>query len=406
LQRHSQSTFTPGIFDAGCQHQRIALVYFNAGGGHRAAALALQSELERQRPDREIALVDLFHALDPDQRFRRMTGFAPEAYYNKRLAIGFTAGLAPELKLLQATIRLSHRHLVRRLSQFWREVAPHVIVSLVPNFNRAIADSLQQACGDIPFITIMTDLADLPPHFWVEPGYTQHLICGTAHAAAQAIEQGIEPRFVHLSSGMLLSPRFYESVPVDRSARRYELGFDATTPVGLVMFGGHGSSVMKKIALRLDDRPLIMVCGRNESLRRTLAGLPARAVRHVVGFTENVAQLMWLADYFIGKPGPGSLSEALHCGLPVIVTRNAWTMPQERWNTDWIRDQQLGRVLPSFAKIDLGVDALIAELDSVRARVCQLRNNALFEIPKILESILADGYTRATAGRCSARCGA
>lgn len=373
---------------------RIALVYFNAGGGHRAAALALQSELTRRYPDWNISLVDLFRVFDPHQRFKRLTGFAPEAYYNKRLSTGFTVGLAPELKLLQATIRLLHRHLVKRLIPFWRELAPSMVVSLVPNFNRALADSLRQTRGEPPFVTIMTDLADFPPHFWAEPGYTRHLICGSAHAATQAIEQGIEPRFIHRSSGMLLSPRFYDSQPLDRVAARQALGFDAHTPVGLVMFGGHGSTAMKRIAQKLSDRPLILVCGRNEALRQALTEMPARAARQVIGFTEDVAHWMRLADYFIGKPGPGSISEALHCGLPPIVTRNAWTMPQERWNTDWIRDQAIGRVLPSFAKIDQAVDALITELDRVRARVGKLSNQALFEIPGILESILLEEDTK------------
>ena len=51
---------------------------------------------------------------------------------------------------------------------------------------------------------------------------------------------------------------------------------------------------------------------------------------------------MQLADYFIGKPGPGSISEASPCACPVIVERNAWTLPQERYNADWIREQRRG----------------------------------------------------------------
>ncbi len=78
----------------------IDLIYFNAGGGHRAAALALQSVLRVQRPAWTVRLVDLFEVLDPQAQFQRLTGMAPEAYYNKRLATGWTLGLAQELKLL------------------------------------------------------------------------------------------------------------------------------------------------------------------------------------------------------------------------------------------------------------------------------------------------------------------
>ena len=65
---------------------------------------------------------------------------------------------------------------------------------------------------------------------------------------------------------------------------------------------------------------------------------------------------MQLADYFIGKPGPGSISEAVAMRLPVIVERNAWTLPQERYNADWVREQGMGIVLPNFRGIAPAVD--------------------------------------------------
>ena len=70
------------------------------------------------------------------------------------------------------------------------------------------------------------------------------------------------------------------------------------------------------------------------------------------GFTSEIPYYMHLSDFFVGKPGPGSISEAMHMQLPVVVERNAWTLPQERYNTDWIREMQVGVVLPSFREID------------------------------------------------------
>ncbi|MCU0940895.1 MAG: hypothetical protein MUC86_17730 [Burkholderiaceae bacterium] len=96
---------------------RIDLVYFNAGGGHRAAARALEAVLRERRPDWSVRSINLFEVLDPADRFRRVAGIAPEDIYNIRLKKGWTAGLAQELKLLQASIRLGHGLLVRRL--YW-----------------------------------------------------------------------------------------------------------------------------------------------------------------------------------------------------------------------------------------------------------------------------------------------
>ncbi len=378
---------------------RVALVYFNAGGGHRAAAMALEAALARTHPRWQVQLVDLFAVLDPEAWFRRLTGFPPEAYYNKRLATGFTLGLRQELRMLQAMIRAAHPHLVGRLCQHWRASPADLVVSLVPNFNRALGESVTKACTGAPFVTVMTDLADFPPHFWVEPDATQHLICGTDKAVDQALAQGIDRQRVHRVSGMLLRPSFHEEPETDREATRHSLGFQPGIPVGVVMFGGEGSVTMKRIARDLGDRPLIILCGRNERLATALRALPAQAPRAIVGYTEDVARWLRLADWFVGKPGPGSLSEALHCGLPVVTVSNAWTMPQERWNTVWIGEQGLGIVLPGLAHLRAGVDLLLSRLPEWRDRVASHRNTALFEVPQVLGELVEAARRSGTAQR-------
>jgi 1,2-diacylglycerol 3-beta-galactosyltransferase len=98
---------------------------------------------------------------------------------------------------------------------------------------------------------------------------------------------------------------------------------------------------------------------------------------------------MRLADYFIGKPGPGSISEALAMHLPVIVERNAWTMPQERFNTDWVREKQVGVVVRNFRRIDEAVARLLepATLSLCKANAAAIQNRAVFEIPEMLARI-------------------
>jgi hypothetical protein len=74
--------------------------------------------------------------------------------------------------------------------------------------------------------------------------------------------------------------------------------------------------------------------------------------------------------------------------MPVITTRNAWTMPQERFNTEWVREHGLGLVLRRFAEVDEAVPRLLAALPAYRARVAAMPNRAVFELPGILDSIL------------------
>lgn len=371
---------------------QVDLVYFNAGGGHRAAALALRDAIALQGLPWRVRLVNLTEVLDPTQSFQRYTGLMPEDLYNKRLARGWTLGFAQELKLLQGFIRWMEPTLAARLQAHWARTQPDLVVSLVPNFNRVMAQAIArlQAPPGVapPFVTVMTDLADLPPHFWAAPGTAQHLVCGTAHAEQQALAQGLPREQVHRVEGMLLHPSFLAQPPLDRAAERARLGFAASDPVGLVMFGGQGSRLMKRIARQLAHRPLILMCGRNTALAEELRELDASASRQVIGYTPAVARWMALADYFIGKPGPGSISEAVQMGLPVIVTRNTWTMPQERWNTQWVQDHGVGRVLRSFADVDAAVDDVVQHLPALREAARAVQNHALQQVPACLQRIL------------------
>src|SRR5690606_10874009 len=132
----------------------VDLVYFDAGGGHRASALALEAAIHRQGLPWTVRLVNLRAVLDPKRRFRRLTGIEPEDVYNKRLASGWTLGLGQELKLLQAMIRWAHPALVRTLQRHWCATEPDMVVSLIPNFNRALCASVASALPGVPFVTV------------------------------------------------------------------------------------------------------------------------------------------------------------------------------------------------------------------------------------------------------------
>jgi UDP-N-acetylglucosamine:LPS N-acetylglucosamine transferase len=354
----------------------VDLVYFNAGGGHRAAALALQAAIADQRRPWTVRLVNLTEVLDPQGSFRRVMGFDPEDFYNRRLQRGWTLGLAQELKLLQGMIRLAHVPMRRTLQQHWARTEPDLVVSLVPNFNRVLCESVAAGLPGVPYVTVLTDLADHPPHFWIEPGQDQWIVCGTPRALTQARAAGYADERLALTSGMLLRPAFYAPDPgPSRDERRRALGLDPQQSTGVVMFGGQGSRQMLAIAKALPDTQLVLLCGRNEALAKTLRRLKRPATRAATAAP---------GDFFIGKPGPGCLSEALHLGLPVITFRNAWTMPQERYNAQWVREQGVGLVLPSLRGLPGAVDELVRELGRYRAAAARLQNRAVFELPEIL----------------------
>ncbi len=194
---------------------------------------------------------------------------------------------------------------------------------------------------------------------------------------------------------MIVRPEFYRRPEINREQERRRLGLRPDLPTGLVMFGGFGSRRMLTIARRVAEAgvktQLIFLCGHNQRLREQLSAMKLPFPCHVEGFTRDIPRLMQLSDYFVGKPGPGSVSEALVMDLPVIVERNARTMVQERYNTEWIERHQFGVVLRSFNEIVAGIKQMLdpQRLAHFRSRARAFNNRAVFEIPDLLEALIA-----------------
>ena len=243
----------------------LDFMFFDAGGGHRAAATALKQVIENQQRPWDVRLIDVQDVLDELDIFRKLTGLRLEDIYNVLLEKGWTLGSAQLVPLMHGVIRIYHGSQVRVLAREWKASPPDLVVSLVPNFNRSMFEGLRKVSSTIPYVTILTDIADYPPHFWIEK-QDQYFICGSPKAEQQALAVGHSRDKVIRASGMILNPRFYEPVNVDIAEGRRKLGLDPSKPTALVMFGGMGSNVMKTIADRLDPIQILDALADTENL--------------------------------------------------------------------------------------------------------------------------------------------
>lgn len=375
---------------------KIHLLFFDAGGGHRSAATALQASASARYPDWQIELVNIGKLLEPLDFFHKYVGIAGEDIYNKILQHGLTLGAVGMLRATQNIVRLNRRGIRRLMTEFWERTRPDLVVSLIPNFNLPLFQGLSAACPWTPYVTVMTDIADFPPHFWMER-QPQYVVCGSRRAVDQARAIGYEDCQIFEASGMILQPRFYEQPLVDRAAERQRLGLRPDLATAMVLFGGHGAAVMEDIYDKLQRSRLpvqgIFVCGKNERLAKDLAKRKGDMPSHVEGFTREIPYFMQLSDFLIGKPGPGSISEAIHMHLPVIVQRNAWTLPQERYNTDWVEENRVGIVVRGFREVVNAVTQLLegGRLENYRRNAAAIRNRAVFEVPEIMAKVMELG---------------
>ena len=289
--------------------KKIEFIFFDAGGGHRAAATALQQVIQSQNRPWDVRLVNLQELMEEIDIAKKYAGIRIEDIYNRLLRNGWTLGSPQLLKVLQATIWTYHGSTVRFLESHWRESKPDMVVSFVPHFNRAMCEALRKARPGVPFATVLTDIADYPPHFWIER-QRQYVVCGSEKAMAQARAGAIRTMNCFARVGMILNPRFYEPRLADPVAEREKLGLKPDVPTAMVMFGGFGSKVMMEIAERLDASgltlQLLFICGRNEKLAGGLKARPAKLPRFVEGFTKNVTPTCKCRTFSSASRGRGA----------------------------------------------------------------------------------------------------
>jgi hypothetical protein len=363
--------------------------------------VALKAVCEQQGRPWDLNLVQFQELTDHLDVLRRLTGIRIQEQYNLLLRNGWTWGSEYLLRVLQFTIRIFHRPLVKLLANYWREHPADLLISVIPHFNREIAESWTAVYPGQPFVTIITDMADFPPRFWIEPVAEQIVVAGSDRAAQQARDFGKSERNLFQASGMILRPEFYAEQKESCAEIRQQLGLDLQLPTAIVLFGGYGSNVIFEIVRKIDEGRLplqmIVVCGKNEKLAERLRAQQCKIPLHSVGFTREVNRLMRAADFLIGKPGPGSIAEAMISGLPVLVECNSSTLPQERYNTEWVTEKRVGVVIQNFEREIVGASRSFLEpgqLEKMKRNVAGLRNRAVFEIPEFLSGLWAEKEER------------
>lgn len=293
--------------------KRVLVVYSRVGGGHLSAARALADELESSgKATTTLADAYLecgqFPATLIPAAYARLARGHPRLWsmvYHRSTSLNPQWGLGPFLR-----------------TGFQREIAefgPDVVVSVLPAINGLLARAANYAGARLE--VVLTDWHSVH-RFWVAPGVS-HYAAPTESARQDCIRFGAPPASIDVV-GIPVRRGFTEAV--DGQIVRIRLGglgLDAQKFTILAMVGAEGSPrALANIArlAQLDlDAQLLVICGRNEALRRHIRQLPARVPVRTLGFVDNVAELMRAADLLLTKAGGVTLAEAFCCGVPVVV---------------------------------------------------------------------------------------
>lgn len=340
--------------------KRVLFLISDTGGGHRAGAQAVGAALDE---------------IDGETRFEwRIDDIATHCTFPlSALGPAYSSALkyAPPIygALFHATNgRRRYRTLVRfceplyreRLRDVFLQYQPDVIVSVHPLLNhaalRARADAGMQA---VPIVTVITDLGRVHEG-WLLPE-ADLTVVPAREVYQRAIERGVPPERLRLL-GHPIHPRF-EDVSGTKAEIRKKLSLPETGTIALLMAGGEGGGKLLPTTMGLAksglDFHLVVVTGRNAALKQKLEELaPSLAVSMtVLGFRNDVPELMRAADLLVTKAGPGTIAEASVAEVPVVVYD--YVPGQERGNLDYVRTNGIGVVALTTAEVVQSVRRIV-----------------------------------------------
>lgn len=372
--------------------RRVVFLISDTGGGHRASASALAEALHSQHGDAlDCQVVDLL----TDYAAWPLNSAADcyEPAINHRLWL-WRAGWS-------AIQNASFWRAVELLAQVWQrgglrrfaaDCRADLYVSVHPLLNRLVRRSLARCHPQARFATVVTDL-DSAPRQWYDPG-VDLLVAPCPAVQAAALRAGLPASRVRLA-GLPIRLQFSQ-VGLDHRQARAALGL-APRPTVLLLGGGAGIGRLEEIALALApvlaarEGQLAVICGRNDALRSRLAArrwpLPVR----VAGYVDDMPLWMAAADLLVTKAGPGTIAEALACGLPLVLS--GFVPGQETGNVRYVQENGVGVYCPDPEQIAAAVADWLEPgnpvLPALRARARALaRPQAALEIAQALSALL------------------
>jgi len=361
----------------------ILFLFSDTGGGHRSAAEAIIEAIHLDYGDGiNIAMVDILkdYAPRPLNRlpdlYPSMVHFPQFWGFGYRLSDGRHRG-----RMLMASAWPYVRKSIRSL------VATNPC-DLIVSLHALATTPVLRALGTPrpPFVTVVTDLVSTHA-FWYHP-QTDLCLVPTDNARQRALRYGLNPESV-VVTGLPVANRFYQPA-ADKRTLKERYGWPLDRAIVLLIGGGEGMGPIEKTATAIAEAnlpiSLVIIAGRNKDLKNRLQSRSWPIPTYIYGFVHAMPDFMQAADFLVTKAGPGTISEALNAGLPMILYSR---LPgQESGNITYITSEGAGVWAPHVNEIVTAIRYWIehpTDLEQAR-RNCQrlARPQAAHQIARLL----------------------
>jgi len=328
---------------------RILILFSDTGGGHRAAARALTDALKLLDPSCEVTVADPLIGQGP-AIVRRLASLYSPMIRRSRTAWGalyHTSNTRPTFAGIRAVFGPGVRRVV---AQLLKRHDPDVVLSVHPLLNHIAHQAIRKSGRPRALMTVITDLVDF--HRGWTFSQADLVVAPTERARRVALRRRVPTDRIKLL-GLPVDLRFRPPAPGEKRALRRRFGLEEERFTVLVMGGGAGVGPLERQLKALAWEPhqwqVVVVCGRNEKLRRRLLETRFSTPTLILGFVDYMPELMRACDIVVTKAGPGAIAEALATSLPLIIT--GFLPGQESPNVDFVVESGFGAFAPKEADL-------------------------------------------------------
>src|ERR1041385_3131957 len=301
---------------------KILIISSDTGGGHRSAAAAIVAGIESFVKGETYAIRTIRAIEESHHLAAKLVAIYNWLLRNKQHWMKYYYWLINRFR--PDTREFFYRRTVGYVSSHFQKGCPHVVVSVHPLTQHMFARVLKELglADRIPLVTVVTD-----PYYGFWKGWAcddvRLYLVASDEARRQLIDYGIPSERIKIS-GMPVHPKF--SFPGDDAARvaRTALGLD---PEKFTVFlnagwegGGNIPLILRELVRGELDVQAIFLAGKNEALKNeaeSIAG-EAKFPIKVIGYSEEVEQLMRAANVMISKVGGLATFGAFSCRVPIF----------------------------------------------------------------------------------------
>jgi len=361
----------------------IVFYFSDTGGGHRSAAEAIIEAIEREyRGLYTTEMVDFFKGFGPGP-MRRMPDLYPEMVKARRVwqASFYATNGRPQARVLTATLWPLMRSTMRKLVQAH---PADLVVSVHPLATSTALRAL--GAHRPPFITVVTDLVTTHA-LWFDTR-ADRILLPTEVARERALGYHMPAEKLEVV-GLPVAERYCKPGG-KKYLLRPPLGWPADLPMVLLVGGGEGMGPLAKTARAIDESGLrlgmAIVCGRNAKLQADLRAHAWENPTFIYGFTNNMPDMMRAADIIVTKAGPGTITEALNAGLPIVLYSKI--AGQEDGNVDFVVSEGAGVWAPKPAQVVRALTRWLTRPEERRVAVQAAKRAARPDAARRIASVL------------------